>query len=70
MTPLQFSLNISLPNSFKVTVTHIGNAPILPNLTLTNVFYVPMFKYNLLSVHRLTDQIKWNVLFTSSQCLL
>ncbi|KAF3664944.1 hypothetical protein FXO37_11250 [Capsicum annuum] len=70
MTPLHIPLNISLPNSFKVTVTHIGSVSILPNLTLSNVLYVPMFKYNLLSVHRLSAQIKWNVLFTSSECLL
>ena len=70
ITPLQFPLNISLPNSFKVTVTHIGSVSILPNLTLTNVLYVPVFRYNLLSVHRLSDQIKWNVLFTSGHCLL
>ena len=57
MKPLPVPINISLPNSFKVTVTHIGSISILPNLTLTNVLHVPCLKYNLLSIHRLCDQI-------------
>lgn len=70
MTPLPVPISISLPNSFKVIVTHIGNISLLPNLTLINVLHVPAFKYNLLSMHKLCNQINRNVLFTSSQCLL
>ena len=43
---------------------------ILPNLTLKNVMYVPAFKYNLISVHRLSSKIKYNVLLTLSGCVL
>ena len=70
MKPLPVPINISLPNSFMETVTHIGSISVLPNLTLTNVLEVPVFKYDLFSIHRLCDQINSNMLFTSSACLL
>ncbi|XP_060190856.1 uncharacterized protein LOC132620179 [Lycium barbarum] len=55
---LPVPVNINLPNSFRITVTHTGSVPILHNLTLKNVLYVLDFKYNLLSVTRLCIQIK------------
>ncbi|XP_019253938.1 PREDICTED: uncharacterized protein LOC109232637 [Nicotiana attenuata] len=68
--PLPVPLNISLPNSFKVIVTHIGSISILPGHILNNVLHAPKFKYNLLSVHRFCVQFKYDVLFTSVECVL
>ncbi|XP_019223774.1 PREDICTED: uncharacterized protein LOC109205516 [Nicotiana attenuata] len=70
LSPLPVPLNISLPNSFKVIVTHIGSISILPGHVLNNVLHVPEFKYNLLSVHRFCVQFKYDVLFTSVECVL
>ncbi|XP_060216995.1 uncharacterized protein LOC132644418 [Lycium barbarum] len=63
-------MHISLPNSFKICVTHTGSVPILPNLTLNNVLHVLDFKYNLLSVNRLCIQIDSIIYFTTIKCLL
>jgi len=70
LTPLPIPLNISLPNSFRITVTHTGNVNILPNPTLYNVLHVPDFKCNLLFVHKLSNHLHCNILFTPSTCVL
>uniref|UniRef100_M1DNA9 CCHC-type domain-containing protein n=1 Tax=Solanum tuberosum TaxID=4113 RepID=M1DNA9_SOLTU len=70
LTPLPVPLTLTLPNSFRIIVTHTGSVSVLPNLTLKNVLYVPVFKHNLISVHRLSSQIKYDVLFTPSGCVL
>lgn len=45
-----------------------GNVQISPTLCLKSVLYVPNLSYNLLSVGKLTDDLKCSVLFTSSSC--
>lgn len=56
LTPLRIPLHINLPNSFKVTVTHIGRVYFLPDYVLENVLYVATFKYNLLSINKFYSQ--------------
>ena len=56
LIPLPVTLHITLPNSFRIIVTHTGSAPILPNLTLHNVLFVSIFKCNLLFVNNLCSQ--------------
>lgn len=63
-------VHINLPNSNRVTVTHIGNIHILPTLILNNVLLVPSFKYNLLFVHRLCLQFNCTIYFNSDKCLM
>ncbi|XP_075096358.1 uncharacterized protein LOC142174459 [Nicotiana tabacum] len=63
-------LIVKLPNSYSVQVTHSGTISLLPNLILRNVLYIPSFKYNLLSVHKLCRQLKQYVLFTPFSCFL
>nr|XP_043633278.1 uncharacterized protein LOC122604451 [Erigeron canadensis] len=46
-------ISLSLPNGQTVLVTIIGPVKLNDNLTLKNVFYVPSFTYNLLSISRL-----------------
>ncbi|XP_060211683.1 uncharacterized protein LOC132639235 [Lycium barbarum] len=70
LVALPVPLSISLPNSFRLLVAHTGSVPILPNLTLQNVLYVPTFKYNLLSVNRLYVQNGCHMVFTISGCIL
>lgn len=45
LTQILVPLNISLPNSFKVIITHIGSVSILLGHILNNVLHVPDFKY-------------------------
>jgi len=70
LSPLPVPLHISLPNSYQLFVTHIGEVYIHPDMILKRVLYVPSFKYNLLSVHKLCSQFKYSINLTSSECLL
>ncbi|XP_074378666.1 uncharacterized protein LOC141720217 [Apium graveolens] len=49
-------LHIALPDGSMKLVDTIGSVVLTPNLTLSNVFYVPEFKHNLLSVAQLLVQ--------------
>jgi len=57
-----------LPNGNKVKVAHQGKLPISPNLVLDRVLFVPHFKFNLLSVKRLCQQLNCTVQFTECKC--
>jgi len=67
---LPYPFLISLPNGYKVKVTEIGDACLNPALTLCKVLFVPSFKFNLISVHCLSLQLKGTVSFNKSSCLL
>lgn len=68
LLPLSTPLLVKLPNFPKVRVTHTGN--VSPGLVLTNVLYIPCFRYNILSVHRLCQRFKCILAFTSFGCIL
>ncbi|XP_019223507.1 PREDICTED: uncharacterized protein LOC109205272 [Nicotiana attenuata] len=70
LSPLPIPVHISLPNSFQLYVTHIGRVSIQNDMILERVLYVPSFKYNLLSVHKLCIQFKCSLNLTSSGCIL
>lgn len=67
---LPYPLLINLPNGYRVKVTEIGTVTLAPQIILHKVFYVPSFKYNLISIHCLTSQLKSLVAFSDSLCLL
>ncbi|XP_055814673.1 uncharacterized protein LOC129884391 [Solanum dulcamara] len=70
LNPLPMPLNINLPNSFKVRVTHTGSISIFSGQVITDVLLVPDFKYNLLSIHKFCVQFQYDVLFTATGCFL
>ena len=59
---------ITLPNGQHINVTICGSVRINKDITLTNVFYVPTFSYNLLSVSTLTKHMPVTAIFTSLSC--
>jgi hypothetical protein len=61
-------IHITLPNGQTVAVTTCGKVKINKDITLTNVFYIPSFAYNLLSVSKLTQQMPVTAIFTSLSC--
>ncbi|XP_059277659.1 uncharacterized protein LOC132031763 [Lycium ferocissimum] len=67
---LKIPLTINLPNCQTIQVTHVGIVSILPNFTLKNLLYVPSFKYNLMSIHRLCTQFVCNLFFTPTDCIM
>lgn len=67
---LLYPFLITLPNGYKVKVTEIGDVYLNPILTLRKVLFVPSFKFNLISVHCIAQQLKRMVSFNFSSCLL
>jgi len=67
---LQIPGFITMPNGKQSRIEHIGSVQLTPVLTLSNVLHVPEFQFNLLSVHKLCEQIAGKVIFSSSDCTL
>ncbi|XP_075092017.1 uncharacterized protein LOC107793056 [Nicotiana tabacum] len=60
---------VHLPNGETTQVTHIGTSTLSDQNTITNVFYIPQFKYNLLSVSKVTKELKCSVAFFPDFCV-
>lgn len=50
-------------------VTHPGSSTINEKNTMTGVFYIPQFKFNLLSVAKLSKEFKCSAFFFPDFCL-
>ena len=70
MTKLSQPHLIGLPNGSDTSVSFIGKVQIHTSIILDNVLYVPDFKYNLVSITKLTSQLNTFVIFTDENCLL
>nr|XP_016464025.1 PREDICTED: uncharacterized protein LOC107787023 [Nicotiana tabacum] len=53
----------ALPTGSIAKIRHIGSAYLLKDLNVSNVMHIPDFKFNLLSVSKLTKEMKWVVMF-------
>jgi len=60
---------ISLPNGDIVSITYTGTLCISPTISLPNVLYVPSFKFNLLSINKLTSTLNCVAIFFSGFCV-
>ncbi|KAL0326887.1 UNVERIFIED_CONTAM: Retrovirus-related Pol polyprotein from transposon TNT 1-94 [Sesamum angustifolium] len=69
LKPLSNTSSVSLPDDSKQAVTH-WQSHAFRHITLTHVLHVPHFKYNLLSVNRLSSSSHIDFIFSSSHCLL
>ncbi|KAL0406343.1 UNVERIFIED_CONTAM: hypothetical protein Slati_3948200 [Sesamum latifolium] len=61
---------IHLPDGSKRLVQYIGSVHLKHNITLNNVFFVPQFCVNLLSISQLCSQTNYQPYFTKDRCLL
>lgn len=61
-------LTINLPTGDVSPITHMGDATLQNGLVLFNVFLVPQFKHNLLSIHKLARDNKCGIQFTTTGC--
>uniref|UniRef100_A0A803LQG4 GAG-pre-integrase domain-containing protein n=1 Tax=Chenopodium quinoa TaxID=63459 RepID=A0A803LQG4_CHEQI len=61
---------ITIPDGTEVQITHIGTVKLSPTILLRDVLYVPDFQFNLISVHKLSKDMKSNVIFTSDKCII
>src|SRR5262249_44194716 len=66
----QSLIPVILPDGSEHKVSHIGNITLNPALILTDVLHIPKFKFNLLSVNKLTQTAKIKFVFYPNFCIL
>ena len=62
--------NVVVPDGRKIRVEYMGDVSLPNGLRLKEVLFVPNFNYNLISVHKLTTQLKCSLTFNTNQCVL
>ena len=60
----------TIPNGTKIKVEKMGTVRLHDSLSLEDVFYVPCFKFNLLSVQKLCHTNNVFIHFTNDLCFL
>ena len=64
------NVKVTLPNGDTVNIDRIGTVKFFNNLCLSNVLFVPLFAFNLLSISALTHSHNCCVNFPSNSCLI
>lgn len=62
--------SITIPDGRKVMVDLYGDVILMDGIVLKNVLYVPVFQFNLISIHKLCSNLCTNVVFTNGECLI
>lgn len=60
---------VSLPNGHIAHVTTLGSVTLNKDITLNNVFHIPSFKFNLISINKLLAKTYSSVTFTQHSCV-
>lgn len=63
-------LPINLPNGSSVLVKHVGKYNLTSDIVLNNVWHVPDFKFNLLSMSKLSTENDCIVKFLKHSCVI
>ncbi|KAJ0922526.1 putative RNA-directed DNA polymerase [Helianthus annuus] len=66
----EFNIKVKHPNGSDATVTKIGKYKLNDKVILTDVFVVPEYYVNLLSVYKLAKDNKLRVLFDENNCYI
>ncbi|KAG8495219.1 hypothetical protein CXB51_012817 [Gossypium anomalum] len=64
-----YSSCVRLPTGSSSPITHTGSCTISPDLKLADVLYIPDFRYNLLSISKLTKDLHCFVSFYPHFCI-
>ena len=62
--------NITVPDGRKVNIKHVGTVKLNDHVILDNVFHVPEFRFNLISIHKLCQNLKVSAQFTPTECII
>lgn len=62
--------HISTANGHQAEIKHIGSVRLKHNLVLHNVLHVPDFRFNLISINKLTSHLNCQISFSSSHCFI
>ena len=68
-SPCPSSKKIATADGSLTTVAGIGDVKISPLMTLKNVLHVPRLSTNLVSIHKLTQDLCCNVIFYHNSCV-
>ncbi|KAG2674705.1 hypothetical protein I3760_13G150300, partial [Carya illinoinensis] len=68
LSSLSHAPNVCLPPGASLPIEGIVTIHLAESLTLANVYFVPSFHFNLLSIPQLTSTNTCLVLFSSTQC--
>ncbi|KAL4350290.1 hypothetical protein AHAS_Ahas10G0127200 [Arachis hypogaea] len=55
---------VNLPDGSTTTTNICGTVQLSKHLILTNVLFIPHFKYNLISVSKLTKSLHYNLFYS------
>lgn len=69
MIKLEVSKSVYLPNGNTTQVTHVGSCSLSDRSIISNVFYLPEFKYNVILVSKLTKELGCSVTFFPNCCV-
>lgn len=64
-----YNTYITIPHGSRIPVSHVGSVVLNADIILQNVLYVPNFKYNLISVHKLCQDLKCEILLLMTSVL-
>lgn len=70
ITILPYPLLVDLLNGYKVKVTEVRSMKLAPMIILHKVYFIPSFKYNLVSIKSLVAHLKCIAIFSDSSCML
>lgn len=62
--------HITIPDGRHKPVKRIASVQLTKYITLTNVFHIPNFQFNLLLVHKFCHDLNCYIIFTHSKCYL
>ncbi|GJS69378.1 hypothetical protein Tco_0702219 [Tanacetum coccineum] len=66
----KLNMTVGHPNGTKALVTHIGSLKLTNNIVIHNVLVVPGYQVSLLSVHSLSKDNKFRVVFDEDTCVI
>lgn len=67
--PPSHSLSVQMPNGSHADISTVGSISFSPDLHLDNVLHVPSFKFNLLSISKITKSLNCSVSFFADFCI-
>ena len=68
-SPCSSSKKIATADGSLATIAGIGDVKISPLMTLKNVLHVPKLSTNLISIHKLTQDLYYTVIFHNNYCI-
>lgn len=67
---LDAPLHITVPTGNTVLVNRVGTVALTSSIRLQDVLYIPQFSCNLISIHKLTRDLKCTVTYSPCACLI